>query len=419
MTLIKHPFKKKRSTIAGDGKRSPSTTPRSTRASTARSNSLGSSVNSYEESGFVVEPNLNASSKNIYADIDNDDSDDCGFATNKPAVFDLKPPDLPADNPKFEILQISTINECETFEECVEDDFVELKSEINCSKNNLLLIDDELMTNSIDNHLNNIELINKNLDKLMQAQLEIERDDKCEAPPEIEAAKKKLKQKIAEKIKMLKEARMMSPSSSGESAAKESFKSRVKNIFPKFDRQPSDDDGASSDEKVSISKKILASFKKKQPSVDESEEVFEEIKKVSSDNSHQVTDLDENLKAGEEKDEKLSSKLKSKLKLNMKSAKMLMRSKKPPTIETCQRCSKKFRESKEFRNKALLDFNNVDPMLDNDFCVCVDVFDDGVFIKNVEYKDVSVTIASICFIFWHGIRELHRVNGSRCRATVR
>lgn len=406
MTLIRTPFKRKRSTITGDGKRSPSMTPRSARHSTARSSSVGSSVNSYEESEFNVATNINASTKNIYADIESVDDDKCGFTTNKPIECDQRPPELPAANsaPKnnLKILQVSTINECENFEECVEvteDDLLKIpgiENELNCSKNNLLLIDDHLMASSIDNHLNNIEIINKNLDKLLEVHREIENDEEDDATsPEAKAEKKKLKQKIADKIKLLKEARMIGASSS-DASTKEYFKKRVKNIFPRFEKQTSPEDENNYDKpKSSGVKGFLSSFKRK-PVVDETDDDFEEIKKVEA---VKVTDLDESSKANESKGENLSSRFKLKLKLtaNMISSKMSKKS-----SQTCRQCHKRFNVTPNGNRinptEALLDFN-IEKLSDNEFCVCVDVddvSDDGFFLKNFEYKDVS---CFRCFIF--------------------
>lgn len=437
MTLIKTPFKKKRSTIAGDEKRSKSLTPKSARGSAARSNSLGSSVNSYEESGVFVN-NMDGSSKNIYADIDN--ADECAFGTNNVAVT---PPDLPADNPtpidKLNIFQIPTISELENFEECVEEDF-DRKPDMNCSKNNLLLIDDELMKSSIDRHLNDIELVNKNLDRLMQAHQQV--DDKREAD------EKKIKTKIAEKIKILKDSRV-----DGTGTSKDSFKSRVKNMFPRFERQGSVNDdeigdrssqgsdkicpiydrpgpssgkvlsndgksGSSGEEKVKKFGMKFLSFKRKQAIVDETDEVFEEIKKVPSEivvtdfeetEILRSTDDAENVDAKvHDNDGKLSSRFKSKL----KSAKHLVTSKitkKPLKFhpKTCRKCAKKSRFSTDgvrlHHSRTVLDFN----VVDNDFCVCVDVDDDfdddGICIKNFEFKGVSVVLS----LFWHG--NLHEL----------
>lgn len=421
MTIMRNPFKKKRTTIVGDGKRSPSSTPRSARASsTARSNSVGSSVNSYEESEVVVETNFNASTKNIYADIDDDK---CDVSTNQTALCDQKPPELPAANHigRFKVLQVSTINECEQFEECVEvteDDLLSvagIEHKLNCSKNNLLLIDDQLMTTSmsIDNHLNNIELINRNLDRLMETHEMIDNDDQDDStPPELKAEKKKLKAKIAAKIKVLKEARMMSPSTS-EATTKESFKSRVKNIFPKFEKQSSQDDDEKPKEKIKIGKGFLSSFKKKSSIADETDEDFEEIKKVPSDGQMCVTDLDEIAKVDGTKGEKIS--FKHKLKLNLKTTKELIASKmhkksSPSGNRICHRCSKKFSISvtgtRVHPSKAVWDFNkefHTEALFDNEFCVCVDVDelddDDGICIKNFEYKDVSF---AFLVLFLHG-----------------
>lgn len=354
-----------------------------------------------------MESNLNTSTKNIYADIENGDT--CEVAINNPAKCDPIPPELPAANvivrDKLNILQVSTINECESFEECVEvseEDFLKIpgiEKKLNCSKNNLLLIDDHLMTSSIDNHLNNIELINKNLDKLMETHREIENDDKSDdISPEIKAEKTKLKKKIAEKIKMLKEARTMSPSTS-DASSKESFKSRVKNIFPKFEKQESQDDPTDDIKKIKTGKGFLSFMKKPlgHVVVDETDEDFEEIKKVPLESLNQLTDFDENSKV---EGSKLSAKLKQKLRLNLKSKNKVFskNAKKTQQIETqnCKQCFKKFKVapngSRLYPTEALLDFNK--SLSDNEFCVCIDVdglFDgDGVFIKNFEYKDVSL-----------------------------
>lgn len=397
MTLIKQPFKKKRASVGADGKRSPSMTPRSTRGSKSRSISLGSSsVNSYEESEHVVECNINASTKNIYADIDDDKFD---VATNNSAMCDEMPPKLPAANStKFKVLQVPMINECEHFDEFVDDllSIPGIENKLNCSKNNLLLIDDHLMTTSIDNHLNNIELINRNLDKLMETHRAIDNDEHDdETCLEVKAEKKKLKAKVVEKIKILREVRMMSPGTS-DGAMKESFKSRVKNIFPKFERQASHESDEKIKEKFKSSKGFLSSFKKKSNSIpDETNEEFEEIKKVSSE--VQLTDLDEKSKSGE----KFSTKFKHKLKLNIKSiGSKMSKQKTPPTgTQICRRCSKTYEISgtgnRIYHNKAVLDFTkefHTEKLFDYKFCVCVDVddvFDDGICIKNLEYKDVS------------------------------
>lgn len=438
MTLIKTPFKKKRSTIAGDEKRSQSLTPRSARGSAGRSNSLGSSVNSYEESEVFVN-NLDENSKNIYADIDNADEDfECVFATNNVAST---PPELPAENPtpkdKLKVLQIPTISELENFEECVEEDFDSMPR-FNCSKNNPLLINDELTTSFIDRHLNNIELVNKNLDKMMLAHQPA--DDKREAH-----AERKMKTKIAKEIKVLKDLRTDGPGTS-----KDSFKSRVKNMFPRFERQGSGQDdeigdrssqgsdricsiydkpgpgsgrevpideksGSSGDEKnKKFGLKFLASFKRKPTVVDESDEIFEEIKKVPSEIV--VTDFDETeiLRSAEDAknvDDKVhdnDGKLSSRLKTKLKSAKQLVTlkmSKKPLKFypKTCRKCAKKSRFSTDgvriHHSRTVLDFN----VVDNDFCVCVDVDDefddDGICIKNFEFKGVSVVL----LLFWHEI----------------
>lgn len=382
MTLIRTPFRKKRSTVAGsEGRRSPST-PRSARGSTARSNSVGSSVNSFEESGHVVDSNT----KNIYADIESDD-DKCGFATNKHSLTDEIPPELPAANAapksKLKVLQVSTINECEQFEECTEvteEDLFKIPgivNKLNCSKNNLLLIDDHSMATSINNHLNSIDLINKNLDKLMEAHREIENDFEGDAiSPEVKAEKNKLKKIIADKIKLLKEARMMS-SSSSDASMKDSFKTRVKNIFPKLEKQESRDYDKPK-ETSWIGKGFLSSFLKKPPeksSVDETDEDFEEIKKVESD--FQMTDLDESTKLDEKK-EKSTSKLKQKFKFNFKS--------KTKKSSVCQRCSKKLPPV-----ETLLDFNvdkSPEKLSANDLCACLDI-DGEIVAKTVVYKDVS------------------------------
>jgi transcription elongation factor Elf1 len=357
-TLIKTPFKKKRATIAGGdeaktAQKSPSQTPRSARGgSKARSASVASSVNSCcdddDECAYVVPTNAN-----IYVDIDDGDDD----KEPKTSSFEI-PPELPQAN--CIPLKVSTINECaQLFEKC---------DEINCSKNNLLLIDDHMMT-SIDDHLNNIELINKNLDKLMATQDLIERESLDETiPVEVRAEKKKLKEKIAEKIKMLREARGASGSTS-----KGSFTSRFKNIL----RQNSQEEASGG-----VKRKFL-SFRKKS-SNDESEEVFEEI---SKENPQQITDLDE----------KVSNKFTMKF---LKSTKSLLNTKiskkSNVTSKVCRRCSKQFNVGIH-HSPASADLRNDFPTFD-DYCSCNqnvnDDFnesdDDGIVIKNFEYKDVSL-----------------------------
>lgn len=367
-TLIKTPFKKKRQTIAGGDEaktRSPSQTPRSARGcSTARTNSLASSsVNSCcdddmcdSENAYVVPCNNN----NIYVDIDDGNEElKIGLATN------VLPPELPQANMP---LKVSTINECEQlFEQCLE---------INCSKNNLLLIDEHVMT-SIDNHLNNIELINKNLDKLMETQDIIEHEALDETiSAEVRAEKKKLKEKIAEKIKMLKEAR-----NANGAISKGSFKSRFKNIL----RQSSQDETIGDEKRVK--KKFLSSFRKKSQSVDESEEVFEEISKENT--QQQVTDLDE-----EKKLKKNFSKKFMKSTRNLLSVKI--GSKKSQKVKICRRCSKSYNVNENgqriHHSPAISDLFKECP-IEEDFCACFheeDNFeDDGIVIKNFEYKDVS------------------------------
>lgn len=364
-TLIKTPFKKKRSTIAGGdeaktAQKSPSQTPRSARGdSKARSASVASSsVNSCcddeDECAYVVPTNAN-----IYVDIDEGDDDE-----HKINNFDETPPELPQAN--YIPLKVSTINECEQlFEQC---------DEINCSKNNLLLIDDHMMT-SIDDHLNNIELINKNLDKLMATQDLIERESLDETiSPDVRAEKKKLKEKIAEKIKMLRDARSASGSTS-----KGSFTSRFKNIL----RQNSQEEASGS-----VRKKFLSSLRKKS-STDESEEVFEEI---SKENPQQVTDLDE------KSDGKVS-----KARKFLKSTKNLLNTKigkksNEIEIKVCRRCSKQFNTDQGIHHSpSSADLRQDFPLFD-EYCSCNQNLnkdfdesdDDGIVIKNFEYKDVSL-----------------------------
>jgi hypothetical protein len=222
---------------------------------------------------------------------------------------------------------------------------------------------------------------------LMLTQRAIESDERDDGIcSEVKAEKKKLKAKIAEKIKVLREARMNVPGSS-DGATKESFKSRVKNIFPKFERQESS-------EKTKASKGFLSSFKKKSNSIpDETDEDFEEIKKCPIENQNKTTDLDEGVKTAG----KFSSKFKQKLKLiTIKSSKQ----KSSPQI--CSRCSKKFdftdTDNRLHHNEAVLDLSKEFPAVkasENDFCVCIDCdeFDsDGICIKNFAYKDVSVFV---------------------------
>lgn len=360
-TLIKTPFKKKRVTIAGGdeaktAQKSPSQTPQSCRGgSKARSVSITSSsvtscCDDEDECAYVVPTNAN-----IYVDIDDGDDE------QRIHVVEI-PPELPQANSIP--LRVSTINECEQlFEQC---------NEINCSKNNLLLIDDHMMT-SIDDHLNNIELINKNLDKLMATQDLIERESLDETTSaDVRAEKKKLKEKISEKIKMLKEARG--------SSSKGSFTSRFKNIL----RQNSQEEAIGG-----AKKKLLTSFRKK-PSMNESEEIFEEI---SKENPQLLTDLDD-----VKSEEKISKNLTKKF---LKSTKTLLNTKmgKKSNVEVkiCRRCSKKFDLDQGIHHSpASADLRQEFSF--DDFCSCNQNFnqdfnesdDDGIVIKNFEYKDVSL-----------------------------
>lgn len=389
-TLIKTPFKKKRQTIAGgDEAKSASQTPRSARgSSTARTNSLASSsVNSCccddEDNAYVVPNNSNNknNNNNIYVDIDDgDDNDDGGSNSSTNAL--VVPPELPQAN--YIPLKVSTINECDMlFEQC---------GEINCSKNNLLLIDEHVMT-SIDDHLNNIELINKNLDKLMATQDLIEHEALDETVPvEIRAEKKKLKEKIAEKIKMLKEARNVNGGSGA--VAKGSFTSRFKNILRQSSQDEATPSGSSGEgDEKKIKKKFLSSFRKKSPSVDESDEIFEEIAKDNQQQQQQVTDLDEN-----SVEKSVKKKFKQKFMRNLLTVKIGKKSQKVE-YKVCRRCSKQYNVNEEgqriHHSPAISDLTKEFP-LDEDLCSCLhesldDEFDDdGIVIKNFEYKDVSV-----------------------------
>lgn len=382
MTLLKTPFRMKRFTVAGDGKRSQSLTPKSERAVEGRSSSVVSMVNSFDEEcdDDVVE----AKTKNIYVDID-DNNQGFHVATNQ--FVDNPPPELPADNPiprdRFKVIKVSTINEHEKYEECQEVDDGEFLSlpgmNVNCSKNNLLLYDEEIMS-SFKDHFDNIDLINKNLDKLEENHQQIAKDAQDDENTSVETkdAKKIMKEKIPDAL---------------ESTRKESFKSRVKNIFPKFERQSSNEDptcDTKSKEKPKGAKGFLLSFKKKsleKSSVDETDEIFEEISKESSEDQQQCTYLDQ---ADDHKRGKLASKFKIKLKLNLKSTKSMMSSKltktKTPSPDLiCRRCSKRYSISESGARihpcKAVFDFNktfDTEGLFDDVyFCNCVDSDDDG------------------------------------------
>ena len=376
MTLIKQPFKKKRSTVAGDKRRSPSMTPKSTRGSTARSSSIVSSVNSCAESDSVVECDINASTKNIYVDID--DYNKFDVATNICLSYDERPPLPVANAVSIKVIKVPQISECEHFDEFVDDllSVAGIEKRLNCSKNNLLLIDDYMMTTATDNHLNNVELNDQNLDKLMQSQQAVEIEDQEDGIfSELKSEKNKLKTKIAKKIKILREATRNAPGSS-EVSTKDSFKKRAKNIFPKFENQESS-------EKLRANRIFIPSFMKKSSFIsDETDEDFEEIKKCPLEDKIKTTDLD-----GIKNLAEFSSTFIQKFKV------MAIKSKKPKksSSQICARCSNVvFDFGGRFQTKKLSNDN---------LCVCFDFdeFDnDGTCINNFEYKNVSVF-----FMIWH------------------
>ena len=433
MTLIRNPFKK-RSTVHGDGTlRSPSGTPKSVRGtSMARSISVASSVNSdcdLETNNVVsVVDLINAcSTKNIYADIDEDqiivsqtdlDQIDC-IAT---------PPELPAANQKVlsSMLHVPMISECEYFEECLEeteDDLAkspDFHKKLNCSKNNLLLMDDLMVpTSSISDHLNSIDKINKNLDKLVRNH-HLTQQETVVVSTEISSKKKTFKEKIAEKIQTAKKEIKIKNNGDEENieeSSMETLKSGVKNLFSKSEKTQESTADEKSKEKpkssTSFSKGVLASFRKKQtetvkPSIEEDDEVFEEVSKGSDANSNkvQITDLDSQDQSSQEHSN-FTSKFTKKLKLNMKSTKDLITSRlgkqsseETPELLICSRCTKRLSlstgGSKIHPSNIVFDFNkelHTETLFNEDFCVCVNKNgegdDEGLIIKNLVYKDVS------------------------------
>ena len=433
MTLIRNPFKK-RSTIHGDGTlRSPSGTPKSLRGtSMGRSSSIASSVNSdcdLETNNVVsVVDLINAcSTKNIYADIDEDQV--IVSQTDLDLTSNTIPPELPAANQKVlsSMLQVPMISECEYFEECLEDSEEKLAKspgfhkKLNCSKNNLLLMDDLVPTSSISDHLNSIDLINKNLDKRVRSHHLTQQDD-IVVPTEISVKKKSFKEKMVDKIHTTKtetKIRNSGEYENTEESSLESLKSGVKNLFNKSEKtqEYSADEKSKEIQKnlASFSKGVLASFRKKpiksiKPLVEEDDEVFEEVSKGSdaSFNKVQVTDLDSQEQTSQEYSN-FTSKFKQKLKLNMKSTKDLIASRlgkksaeETPELLICSRCTKRLILStgcsKIHPSNIVFDFNkelHTETLINEDFCVCVNSDregngnDEGLIIKNLVYKDVS------------------------------
>lgn len=429
MTLIRNPFKK-RSTIHGDGTmRSPSGTPKSVRGtSMGRSSSVASSVNSdcdLETNNVVsVVDLINAcSTKNIYADIDEDQV--IVSQTDLNQICNVIPPELPAANQKVlsSMLQVPMISECEYFEECLEeteDDLAKspgFHKKLNCSKNNLLLMDDLMVpTSSISDHLNSIDKINKNLDKRVRSH-HLPQQEVTPVATETSAKKKTFKEKIVDKINITKKE--LKTKNNGEEenieeSSMESLKTGVKNLFSKSEKIQESTADEKSKEKpktsTSFSKGVLASFRKKQtestkPSIEEEDEIFEEVSEANS-NKVQITDLDSKEQSSQEHSN-FTSKFTKKLKLNMKSTKDLITSKlgkksaeDTPELQICRRCTKRLSlstgGSKIHPSNIVFDFNKElhnDTLFNEDFCDCVNKDgegdDEGLIIKNLVYKDVS------------------------------
>lgn len=463
MTLIRSPFKK-RTTIAGtsaeDSKQSSTNgTPKSLR-SNKRSDSVTSSVNSlFEdddgENGKQVDLKcskvtnlcvdvceaINNSSKNIYAEID--ENNDI-VESNKEIPPSI--PDVPNNSPEnpspLKILQVSMINEYSDFEEVVEvsDDFdLNSASNFNSSKNNLLQMEERpIMMSSIDCHLDDIDKINKNLDKILEAhhQSTIESHGKTDEKGNLEVAhdRTKFKDKLADKLKILKESRLVHVSS-------DDLKNRIKkmNVFSKFEKQNSQDDSANdnspetedvTDETgnaakpkkraLKLSKSIFSSFREKKRDTEsgdtnptppvEQEEEFEEV----SNNFSKSIDLDDGENSaesiGEPSTSKKTHKIKKKFqknlhKLNKKWSKTKLFSKK--SSDVCSKCSKRknsVQGNKMHLSKAVSDFNkefHTETIFDeNDLCVCVveDDTDDGEVLSIKKHDPiVSVSIFSMAF----------------------
>lgn len=432
MTLIRNPFKK-RSTVHGDGTlRSPSGTPKSVRGtSMGRSSSVASSVNSdcdLETNNVVsVVDLINAcSTKNIYADIDEDQI--IVSQTDLDQICNAIPPELPAANQKnlSSMLQVPMISECEYFEECLEeteDDLAkspDFHKKFICSKNNLLLMDDLMVpTSSISDHLNSIDKINKNLDKLVRNH-HLTQQENVVVSTETSAKKKTFKEKIVEKMHTTKKETKVKNNGEEENveeSSMESLKSGVKNLFSKSEKAQESTADEKSKEKpkssTSFSKGVLASFRKKQTesiklSIDEDDEIFEEVSKGSDSNSTkvQITDLDSQEQSSQEHSN-FTSKFTKKLKMNMKSTKDLITSRlgkksaeETPELLICSRCTKRLSlstgGSKVHPSNIVFDFNkelHTETLFNEDFCVCVnregEGDDEGLIIKNLVYKDVS------------------------------
>lgn len=449
MTLVRSPFKK-RQTIAGssldDSKKStPNGTPKSLRSETGRRASTGtaSSVNSFFEDSddtnkclVVCEP-IN--------------SDNNAIASNSEPDI----PEVPRNSPEIpspiEILKVPLINECQDFEECMEVDTPPTPVEINSSKNSLLEMDGKPdIKSSIDCHLDQIDRVNKNLDKILEAhhQIMLETKESATKYEQIESHETiqdriRFKDKIADKLKVLKESRLVHMSS-------DDIKNRIKKINV-FKKQSSQDDGETSGDveeiteepgsavkskrkALKLSKSLFSSFREKKrdqaspgPSSTPTPEIEEEFEEVGNENYGrliQTTDLD----AEEEEDESSGSfgessgkarKMKTKLrenlhKLNLKLSKNKFFGKKSVNLEEeleiCKKCSKRrnsLQDTKIHPSKAVLDFNkefHVDSLLtEMDLCICEedDETDDGevLIIKKHDPGNASASVSIFCGVF--------------------
>lgn len=381
MTLIRSPFKKRVTIIADDSaKPSPQDTPKSLRSN--KSSSVLSSVNSLniedsDENKHVV----GCATNNIYADID----ESC--CTNQMCEKHF---------------QIPIISECESFEECVEEVFEEVNDigSFSHSKNNLFHISDQSfkVKSSIDCHLDQIDSINRNLDKMLKYH-----HDAINQNQDVPLQTKKIhfKEKFAEKYRNFMDLKLIGHENQKGPEEKETLASRIK---LKFTKQSSIADEQVEDVIKERGKNIFASFRGKKPLNDPQEEYFEQIfsDPISTTSIPiQVTDLDTNdeacsatMESGPENTFKQNFKKKIRF---LKLPKSLTKRFRGKDINICPKCSKQLHLLHE--SKALLDFTTefqTDLLFNenNDFCVCVDD-DDALWFKsggNVSQKNVRIKL---------------------------
>lgn len=408
MTLVRSPFKK-RQTIAGinfDGskKSTPNGTPKSLRSEKERRAST-SSVNSFFEDSDETNKCL------VVCEPINPDNN-ASVSNNEPDI-----PEVPRNSPEIlEILKVPMINECHDFEECLE---VDQPNPLvyNSSKNNLLELEERPeMTSSIDCHLDQIDRVNRNLDKILEARHLscIEPKDDPEKYEKIESHETiqdriRFKDKIADKLKNLKESKLANMSS-------DDLKNRIKkmNVFKKQSSQEdagdfeeiTEDSTVKSSKKRALKLSLFSSFREKKkdpespgPSASPKPEPEEEFEEVGNENYArlvQTTDLDAeeeldgssgSFRESSGKSKKIKLKLRKNLhKLNLKLSKNKIFGKKSSSeLEICSKCTKRrgsIQDCTIHPSNAVFDFSkefHVEQLLtENDFCICEDDDDDDL-----------------------------------------